>query len=874
MTMRRFVAVVLGGVLAWTAGMTPTIAADDTEAGVVAQAWKLADAGEFSAAETLLRGVLTDPDAPVTTPAAVALEMLRRLRREYSVTPEAFVTRLREDIPDVTLDDVQRWLAAGELQHRTIDGQVYIFRREPKNLFRFCPEARERRTPPAAKDPGFSLAACAARLLAADAVGTERYVCSVRHTVQYALTIPAQHPRLQPGAKVRCWLPFPQECGPQSDVQLLSSTPADAQIAPNGTPHRSIYFEQIVTDANQPVRLAAEFSFVTGAQVTELDPSACRPYDTSGVLYRTYTVERPPHILFSPTVHQLVDDIVGDEPNPLRRAQLIFGWCNDNLRYCAEHEYSTIRNISEHALTTRRGDCGVQALAFITLCRAAGVPARWQSGFSTRPGNWDMHDWAQFYVEPWGWLPADPSFGLLASDDPRVRWFYCGNLDPYRMIVNLDYGRDFVPLKTSFRSEPTDFQRGEVEIDGHNLYFDEWDWDFSVQRTHLTPACAPYTDRLAELLARYTPPTPEQEAESATEATTTQRAPREVRRARSICPAGNLSPARAEWFCKQFVGAVGADSLVYLVPDVSVADGRVILGGATTSASLRDGLVAALQAVGLDQLDVRMRLLPDDAATDVRYALCQVPQVLTYKAPAAGGGLQSQLLYGEAVFVLDAVGDDFLVQAQDGYWGWCPAAALQPIPAATFHQTLDAPAAVLLDDLTIADLRVPRGARLPVAAQLAAGVQLRLVNGDTLPVPNAAVTVLSPNAAAEQRALYALELLGVPYVFGGKSSAGLDCSGLVWSALTRQGGHPARDAWQQALSGRIVATRWDRTGLRTGDLLYFIDGAGRLYHTGIALDNTHFVHATPPYVHINSFDPADRLCSPVLNADFFVGKRP
>jgi hypothetical protein len=46
--------------------------------------------------------------------------------------------------------------------------------------------------------------------------------------------------------------------------------------------------------------------------------------------------------------------------------------------------------------------------------------------------------------------------------------------------VNLDYGGPLAPPKTSFRSEPHDFQRGEVEIDGHNLYFDEWQWTFKV----------------------------------------------------------------------------------------------------------------------------------------------------------------------------------------------------------------------------------------------------------------------------------------------------------------------------------------------------------------------------------------------------------
>ena len=50
------------------------------------------------------------------------------------------------------------------------------------------------------------------------------------------------------------------------------------------------------------------------------------------------------------------------------------------------------------------------------------------------------------------------------------------------MIVNLDYGSPLHPPKHSLRSEPADFQRGEVEIDGRNLYFDEWRWEFKFEQ--------------------------------------------------------------------------------------------------------------------------------------------------------------------------------------------------------------------------------------------------------------------------------------------------------------------------------------------------------------------------------------------------------
>ena len=51
------------------------------------------------------------------------------------------------------------------------------------------------------------------------------------------------------------------------------------------------------------------------------------------------------------------------------------------------------------------------------------------------------------------------------------------------MIFNLDYGCELVPPKKSMRSEPADFQRGEVEMDGKNLYFDQWKYDMQIEVT-------------------------------------------------------------------------------------------------------------------------------------------------------------------------------------------------------------------------------------------------------------------------------------------------------------------------------------------------------------------------------------------------------
>jgi transglutaminase-like putative cysteine protease len=273
---------------------------------------------------------------------------------------------------------------------------------------------------------------------------------------------------------------------------LLQCEPSQAALSENGSPHRAIYFERTIGDPPKPPRFTVEFEFVTSAYCPKLDPSKVAPYDVASAQYREYTVERPPHIVFTPNVKKLAAEIVGDETNPLEKARRVFRWVSHNIPWCSEMEYSIIPNISAKALSARRGDCGVQGLTFITLCRAAGVPARWQSGWQTRPigsaalpRTGGMHDWSEIYIEPWGWLPADASYGAREHADPRVRDFFCGNMDSYRLIVNLDYARPLDPAKTSFRSEPNDFQRGEIEIDGHNLYFDEWNWTCNVATTML-----------------------------------------------------------------------------------------------------------------------------------------------------------------------------------------------------------------------------------------------------------------------------------------------------------------------------------------------------------------------------------------------------
>lgn len=481
--------------------VTPTIlnAAATTEPAGASVAFTSDDPAIVHARELMEQGDFTkalqtlDQDKPADRRATDELrDVIGRIRVAYTTDADTMLAKIKRSIPDVTAEDVERWGKAGELQARTIDGRVWYFNREPANLFRFCAEAKQRRGTVAASEApgGWRLEDHLARVIAAGHEGGGPEVVPIRQRITYSVTVPTDAPGFKPGALVRVWLPFPQEYRQQRDVKLIRTVPGYELLAgPSkgnpptvGAAQRTIYFEQRVSDPPKAMKFEEAFEFTTSAYYPILDDARAKPLPAD---YAEGDLdERPPHIRFTPKVKETVARIVGDEKNPLAKARRIFHYVSSNIAYCSEEEYCTIPSLSTKALSSHSGDCGVHAMLFITLCRAAGIPARWQSGWETKRRGPDMHDWAEFYCAPWGWLPCDatsPPYGVQNSDDPAMREFYFGHLDAYRMIVNRDFGRELLPPKQSLRSEPLDFQRGEVEIDGKNLYYPHWDYDINME---------------------------------------------------------------------------------------------------------------------------------------------------------------------------------------------------------------------------------------------------------------------------------------------------------------------------------------------------------------------------------------------------------
>ena len=250
------------------------------------------------------------------------------------------------------------------------------------------------------------------------------------------------------------------------------------------------------------------------------------------------------------------------------------------------------------------------------------------------------------------------------------------------------------------------------------------------------------------------------------------------------------------------------------------------------------------------------------------------------RRPGHTSEMRTQLLLGEVVrIVRRAVGGAWcLVRSEaDGYRGWVRSWGLVEVSAAraaawrrraTARLTriwaearIDPGKGALVSPLVWGGRLIPGGARGRYR-------QIELPDGRTGWVESRALALgrsRPPDMASRAR-----DLLGIPYLWGGRTPSGIDCSGLAQLLLGEQGFRIPRDAAQQERAARRLG-RSDRP--RVGDLAFFGRPSGPAAHVGVLLGGGYYIHARGR-VRINSLDPVNPLYDSALMGQFRGLRRP
>ncbi len=160
---------------------------------------------------------------------------------------------------------------------------------------------------------------------------------------------------------------------------------------------------------------------------------------------------------------------LGDEDNPYWMARNIYNYIMDNMYY----ELAGGWNIAPTVLERGSGSCSEYSFVFISMCRSAGIPARYVGSVAVRGDDAStddvFHRWCEIYLPNVGWFPVDPSGGDKESPAGQAASF--GSLQN-RFLITTEGGGGSEYLEWSYNSNQSWRSKGKVKI--HTEHFGEW----------------------------------------------------------------------------------------------------------------------------------------------------------------------------------------------------------------------------------------------------------------------------------------------------------------------------------------------------------------------------------------------------------------
>ncbi len=215
------------------------------------------------------------------------------------------------------------------------------------------------------------------------------------------------------------------------------------------------------------------------------------------------------------------------------------------------------------------------------------------------------------------------------------------------------------------------------------------------------------------------------------------------------------------------------------------------------------------------------------------YSFCNVSVMPVRNEPFHRAEQTDQLLFGEKAEVIEINDRDWARIRYTDYHleGWCKAGQLQFTQRKEYYKPNKHLSATHSDRVVFegAEMWLPLAAELHGVKRMAGRFKGKKV----------AVTDLEANE--DQIKKWAFSFLNAPYQWGGKTIAGVDCSGLAQLVFKLCGLPLSRDSWQQATEGHSVDFL---QSAKCGDLAFFDNAEGKIVHVGILLDEHNIIHAT------------------------------
>jgi transglutaminase-like putative cysteine protease len=261
--------------------------------------------------------------------------------------------------------------------------------------------------------------------------GYKNFLDKRSYTVNYSVDIRVLE-AARPNA-LYLWIPKPVSSPSQRNVSLISRS-----AEPFVENHRGVSLfklENLGSGVNYSINLS--FNVDVYAAETGMRTQSTRQENTS--LHAAYTQSTELIQSDNRQIKATADSAAGREQNPYIKARLLYNWVVNNINI--DEGFQAGENIV-NALEKRQADSRTAALLYAALVRAAGVPCIPVAGvLIDRNGQTLRHFWTEFWIDGFGWVPADPVMGaeavpvsFITKENPVN--FYFGSLDNQRIAFS------------------------------------------------------------------------------------------------------------------------------------------------------------------------------------------------------------------------------------------------------------------------------------------------------------------------------------------------------------------------------------------------------------------------------------------------------